>query len=289
MGVGLGCLGMIFFAVILFNGLSSDSSSGFLWFCLIGIAACAFGGLYLDNKRKDDLAVNLVKKLKEVVGNNKDFNITQEFISPNLESYIALDENNKKVCIIENKHDNVAELSQTLSKYDYKSYVFAFKDILQSEILEDGATITKTSRGSQIGGALLGGVLAGGVGAVIGGLSGSSSSTTEVKKIQLQVIVNDRIKSFHRVTFMSAETLLPKDSVIYKNANNKITHWHNLISHLINRVDQDDKKEISLHKDTNEGRNPSTADELKKLAQLKNDGILTEEEFNQQKQKLLSS
>ncbi|MEK5444442.1 hypothetical protein [Fredinandcohnia sp. FSL W7-1320] len=47
---------------------------------------------------------------------------------------------------------------------------------------------------------MLGGIVAGGVGAVIGGLSGSQTSTNEVKKIQLQVVVNDTKKSFNRIT-----------------------------------------------------------------------------------------
>ncbi|MED4715251.1 DUF4429 domain-containing protein [Bacillus badius] len=37
-----------------------------------------------------------------------------------------------------------------------------------------------------------------------------------------------------------------------------------------------------------ESSSPSLADELKKLLTLKNEGVLTEEEFQQQKQKLLS-
>lgn len=51
-----------------------------------------------------------------------------------------------------------------------------FSAVLEAEIVVDGKTVTKTSRGSQAVGVVVGAVLAGGLGAVIGGLSASSST-----------------------------------------------------------------------------------------------------------------
>jgi hypothetical protein len=281
MALGVGCLGAIFFAIILFSVASSgEISSGLIWFCIIGVAGSCFGGLWADSKRKINVANEQKQKIKEILLGLENFNISQEFYSPNMESLIAIDEQTKQFCIIENKHENYMELSTTFSKYEYDHKVFNYNEILQSEILEDGATITTTSRRSQLGGALLGGVLAGGVGAVIGGLSGSQSSSQEVKKIQLQVVVNDTKKSFYRITFMSLENGVKKDMSVYKLANKNVTHWHNLISYLINHAD---KKDGVVNQSTT-----TNLDEIRKLSELFKEGILTEEEFNQQKQKLLS-
>jgi hypothetical protein len=293
LGVGIGCLGMIFFGVILLSLVGNDDvGAGTIFFLLACIVGSAIGGVYLDNKRKDNLAKDLTTKINEIISKIESFSPTQQYFSPVRDSFIAIDENEKKLCFIENKHDNVMELSQTFSNYDFDCRVFSYKDVLQSEILEDDASITRTSRGSQIGGALLGGVLAGGVGAIIGGLSGSQTTTTTVKKIQLQIVVNDTKKSFNRITFASFETEVEKRSESYKMANKEITHWHNLISHLIRLADKVDKEktnEEQQNKNSIATSSSSIADEIRKLSELHKEGIISDEEFNTQKQKVLSS
>ncbi|HHW37447.1 MAG TPA: SHOCT domain-containing protein [Bacillales bacterium] len=279
MGVGIGCLGMIIFGIILFSVASSgELSAGFVWLCLIGIAGSAFGGLFLDNKRKLGFGGELSKKLKDTVKKIDGFNVTQEFMSPNFESYIAIDEDNKKICIIENEHKNFGEISKTLNRYLYQHNVFSYADIIQSEVIKDGVTINRTSRGSQIGGAIIGGALAGGVGAIIGGLGASSESKSIITSLELQIVVNNSKKSNYKVVFKS-----PNDLGAFTTGNeiNDINHWHNLLSHIINRTDNNSS--ISSNKPL-----LTISDELKKLAELKDSGILTEKEFNTQKQKLLS-
>lgn len=280
MGTGFGCLGMIIFGLILLKLINIDDvGGGLILLCMFGIVASGVIGIMFDDKRKFWLADDLVKKIKNIMKSIENFKITQEFFSPNLESYIAIDEENKQICIIENEHKNYSILSETLNKYEYKSYVLDYKDIIQSEILRDGVTINKTSRGSQIGGALVGGVLAGGVGAVIGGLSASSESTSTVTKLELQVVVNNSKKSFHRVIFMSPDDItLPERILPNKDLEKEITHWYNLLSHIVDKTEP----ELST---TNL---MSTADELNKLLVLRNSGVLTDEEFNQQKSRILS-
>ncbi|WP_288582378.1 MULTISPECIES: SHOCT domain-containing protein [Lysinibacillus] len=292
MGVGIGCLGLIIIAIIFFSALSSgDISSGLIWFCIIGGIISAFGGLIIDAKRKGNLSAELVKKMREILEGIENFNATQEFFSTDMETMIAIDEDNKKVLIINNKIENVAQLSQTLNKYDYEYKIYLYKDILQSEIIEDDVTVTRTSRGSQIGGALLGGVLAGGVGAIIGGLSGSTTSTNEVKKVQLQIVVNNTKKSFYRITFMSSDTVVSKNSSIYINSNKQITHWHSLLKIIIDIADKEDKKNTiqSINNNNDNKINPSNvADEIRKLHDLLKEGIINQEEFDLQKKKIIS-
>lgn len=73
---------------------------------------------------------------------------------------------------------------------DEKIRVFEANQILGAELIENSTSLIQTNRGSQVGGAVVGGVLFGGVGAVVGGLSGSKRSSSNVSKLKLRVTVD---------------------------------------------------------------------------------------------------
>lgn len=66
-----------------------------------------------------------------------------------------------------------------------------FKDIISVELIEDGSTILKKSTTRTIGGAVIGGVLAGGLGAVVGGLSGSSTQKDKISKVNIKILLRN--------------------------------------------------------------------------------------------------
>jgi hypothetical protein len=249
------------------------------WLAVTGVIL-----LFIANKvaREKDKELTIKKKneMNTTMSNTKDFKSTKQFTSTDVNTMISLDDNSKKLCFI---------------KRGLQPEIFEYRDILQSEIIEDGESITRTSRGSQLGGALIGGILAGGVGAIIGGLSGSQQTSSEVKKIQLQIVVNDTKNPIRLITFLNEDILIKKSDGIYKNAHGEVTQWHKLISVLIKQADDEDKKrEIEdnkvFQKELHNNHNlTSNADELLKLSELLKQGILTQEEFNIQKQKILSS
>jgi hypothetical protein len=239
---------------------------------IIGVGIVA--AIHQDKQRKK-LVQDVTSKCKE-----SGLEVSQIFIGDNRKSGIVLDESNKKICLID----------KTLSGLIFRT--ISYHDILSSEIIEDGINIVKTSRSSQVGGALIGGILLGGAGAVIGGLSGSKSSSTEkVKKIELHIIVNDTKQPRHVLSFLGHET---KKSGLgkftYNNAIESARHWHSLISVLIRQADNDDmanEKEIAATVDHPETNN-SVADEIGKLANLLDRNLITESEFREQKTKLLA-
>lgn len=114
-----------------------------------------------------------------------------------------------------------------------------FKDIISSEIIKDDVSITKTSRGSQIGGALVGAAIAGGLGALIGGLSGTKVSHNEVKKLQLQITVDDLINPVYIITFLNSDKPIKTDDNNYLSIEKELIHWHKLLSVIINRNEND--------------------------------------------------
>ena len=200
-----------------------------------------------------------------------DFTVTQKFISLHLYSAIAIDEGRKKVCLVLNGPGGVS------------NRIISYNEILSCEIYEDGAVVTKTVRSSQLGGALIGGLALGGVGAIIGGLSGSTKTSDKVNRIDIRITVNDTKNPLHDVNFLLGEC--PRESIFYKSANQQARHWHGLVDVLIKRADMDDK---AKHAPVQQPATSSLADELKKLAELRDLGVLNAEEFQEQKNRLLS-
>lgn len=219
---------------------------------------------------------NKKKAMEEKLESLPDFSPTQKIMGNNGDTGLAIDEERKKVVLIKNGPTGV----------DLKP--ITYRDVLSSEIFVDGETVTKTARGSQLGGALIGGLALGGVGAIIGGLSGKTRSSEKVKRVDLRITVNDTKSPLHDINFMDIKG--KKDGIIYKSAMDKARYWHGLIAVLIKMANNEDvrKEGGESSSQVNGGSTSSLADELSKLSDLRDKGVLTDEEFSIQKQKLLS-
>jgi len=178
-------------------------------------------------------------------------------LSTNIPAGLAVDDSSKQLCVI---HGDSTRL------YDYK-------DIVESEVIIDGKSVTKTSRASQFVGTAIGGVLAGGVGAIIGGLSGSSSTKEKVKGVSLKIIVNDTENPVHLIDFIE---LTNTGSTIPEQALEEAKSWHDLLSVIINQGKKDPPK--VQH---------SEADQIERFAEMHKNGILSDEEFSAAKRKIL--
>lgn len=193
---------------------------------------------------------------------------------------VLVDDTSKRVCIITN-----GEL-----------YVFEFDKIISVELIEDGKTISSKSAIRTIGGALVGGVLAGGAGAIVGGLSGKTKTTTKISSISVKVMIRDFvIPSINIVTFdyrWTAERKpLNPDNMFCNIGINNGKEIVDIISVAIDEADRSRNEKVKNHNQPpriGKSENISVADEIKKLAELKEKGYITEEEFQSQKQSLLS-
>ena len=237
------------------------------WIIVIVVGAVLLGLIQAINTS------NKKKAMDDHLSRIKDFSATQKIMGSDGTTGLAIDEQRKKICLIAHKQQNVT------------TRVFEYKDLLSSEVFEDGATVTKTVRSSQIGGALIGGVALGGVGAIIGGLSGKTQTSGKVKKVDLRLTINDTNNPLHDINFLGLET--KKDGFIYKQAIQQARHCHGLIEVLIKHADLEEKAENTNH--TMKLPSASVADELKKLAELRDAGVLSTEEFQQQKSRLLGA
>lgn len=220
---------------------------------------------------------------KSAISKIPGFNVGAHFVSHSGDCNIATNSDFSKIY-----------LSKTIQGIPYNK-VFPSYNLLSSEIIEDGQSIIKTVRSSQIGGAIVGGLMLGGVGAVIGGLSGRKTNTEMVNRITLRIIVNDPGNPIYDVCFLSRET--NKNSIAYKSAIQTAQEWQARLEVMIKRADkineaqpiaetiQKVKKSKKVKKEKNSVR---VSDELLKLTDLRDGGLLTDDEFEDRISKLNS-
>jgi hypothetical protein len=222
---------------------------------------------HYEKQNQDDLDLKLASL--------DDFTITKKVIGKDKKTGLAIDLDRNKICLI----------SGISAQASLK--VILYKDIFACELYENGNTITETSRANQLGGVLVGGILLSGAGAIIGGLSGKTKTTGTVETIELRLIINDAEKPVHDISFLSSE--LDKGGIIekglYKNIMREARYWHGLITVLIKRADIEDNARVPQITSNNQGY--SVADEIKKLAKLRDSDLLSVAEFQKQKSKLL--
>lgn len=242
-------------------------SSG--WYGTIACIIAVFFAINSSNPvGKAERRIQLEKehKVANVLNSIEDFDYSHKYVDQNYNVVLAIDESRNKLCII-----------------DSSVRVFSPNEILEVEAIEDEIQVMKTSRGSQVAGAIVGGVLLGGVGAIIGGLSGQrTTSSDKVKRVYIKLVVNDMERPYVTVDFLNEKLELSKTNVKAVKAIQDVNHWHSLISVLIKRGDE--KVDKSLRK---ESFNSSAADELLKFSKLVELGLMTKEEFEKQKARLL--
>lgn len=145
----------------------------------------------------------------------------------------SIDEEREKIVFIDNLHNKT---------------VLSFEDILGCEINIDGETIFNKSTVRTIGGTLIGGALLGGVGAVVGGLSGSSKQKTKIQKltliIKIKSIANPTI-TFECFNAWEAYARTKKDvdptDFLYKQALQSANEVKDILAIVIDRVDSRNK------------------------------------------------
>lgn len=180
--------------------------------------------------------------------------------------FIIVDEAKKKVACF------------TFSNNNKRTLILNFEDILSCEILKDGETTYKKSSSRTIGGVLLGGALLGGVGAIVGGLGGTTKKNVKVTRLELKLVIRDLQTPNWIITFFDGEL-----QFLLKNATENINQWKDIFSVIIDNVDKSEKGKEDIKEVAG-----NIYEQLHKIAELKDKGILTDEEFNTQKTKILA-
>lgn len=166
-----------------------------------------------------------------------------------------------------------------------------FDKIISVEINEDNSVLF--SKSASVGGAILGGVLAGEAGIIVGGLSGETKKEKNVSNVTVKIKIRDYstpsllIECFNSSELLGNKEIWSTHKVYLDELHNaqKITDYVSVIIDEVGGKRKDALQTVSLHSSSEKS---IVADELAKLASLKEQGILTDEEFKTQKEKVLN-
>lgn len=194
-------------------------------------------------------------------------------------SYLAIDIPSKTIV--------VGRVKATLDGPQYEA-TYDFGQIAKVDLSVDGNSLTSTNRGSQVLGAAVGAVALGGVGAVIGGLSGSSRTSNNVRKIAVNIIADDDAKPFHSVTFMKAVDQKKGNAPTSIVVTQPMKQGEEFNALLVNAIRTAEREKQVAHAPA-PLQAQSVSGQLKDLWDLKEMGVLTLEEFESQKRAVLAA
>jgi hypothetical protein len=216
--------------------------------------------LRISTIKKSEL-LNYKKNLDESIVLNDNFKVTKR-----IGNYIEFDQKRKQFRSI-----------PAISSRNKIQKVYYCDDIIEYELLEDGITVTSGG----LGRAAVGGVLLGGVGAIVGGVTGKKKSRSEIENFKIKLTLND----FNNPTVYIE--LLNKKKI--KTNSNKYKEMYEKAQEILSTlaVLQNNKDSNASTVEINKENNNSVTGQLREFKSLLDDGVITEDEFNNKKKELL--
>ena len=251
-----------------------------MWWLIILMIVLAIVGGVLGAKHNSKKEIERGEALNQRLSGIENFTVSRKVYGFGGFYIFAIDEINEKIALVT----------------ESVKHIVSFSDIIGVELIEDGNTVSKKSTTRIIGGAIVGGVLAGGVGTIVGGLSGNSTQKSTVSSLFVKILLRSLDKPSFLITCFDSRTMTTEhiasletegklESYIYKIGKKNADDIKDLISVIIDRTDN---KHDSINATVTTKPSNSIVDELMKLSELKEKGILTEEEFILQKNKILN-
>ncbi len=184
----------------------------------------------------------------------------------NVGSYILFDDNSRRFILPR----GVFKIKTDVARYNYD-------EVTDVDLLEDGSSLTKGGLGQ----ALAGGLLFGGVGALIGGITGTRKTKEVCNELTIKITLSSINEPTLNIKLLEDKT--KKSSFIYKNAFQAAQEILSIFSIIIQTNQKDDVNKLNIT-DT-----PvlDPYEEIKKLKELLDIGIITQEEFDTKKKELL--
>ena len=189
---------------------------------------------------------------------------------------IAINEGTKQVCLMKSAESPPRYLSCT--------------ELLASGILINGVFLGQTTRTNP---KEIIDVVQGKLKEILAAEASEPSANNPSQKIDLCLVINDTDDPIHLINFLDMDA--KEGGVIYDKAMNNVEHWHHLLSEFINQADNQmisttyDAKLPHNHDSRSHPPVASTADELTNLSALLQKQLITQEEFNTQKERLLAA
>lgn len=252
------------------------------WFIVILILVGGIITAIIQENDRAEKESNRGKEFRKKLNELEGFTVTKKIIGVENTYVLAVDQVQKKIVFIK----------------EHIKKVIPFNQIISVEIMEDNVMLSQKSSLRTIGGAVVGGAIAGGAGAIVGGLSGDSKQNKKVSKVEVKIKLRDINNPSLTIDCFNCKTMTIKGKPIkptslaegekYKQGLRDAQQIADTLSVIIDATDRLEKSFSNVAKTSDTISAGGVADELAKLAELKERGILTEAEFNTQKQVLLN-
>lgn len=241
---------------------------GFIVFVLVTIISIIV--VSIKHAGESEAIEKSKKIVEEKFSNLTDFKTTKKIVHTRF--IFAIDEEAQKVAYIDPQQVKI----------------IPFDQIMKVAFVENSVTVASKSSMRTIGGAIMGGAMAGNAGTIVGGLSGDTIMNNNITLVQVKIGLRDINCPSLTITIYDDLRGYNPLSEIWRPIHESHLEYANgivdSVSAIIDRVDRAEKAQLQP---TGNGCQ-SIADELTKLAKLKDTGILTDNEFEEQKQKLLN-
>lgn len=152
-------------------------------------------------------------------------------------------------------------------------YLIKFCDLKGFSFFEDDREVTKNGGVTR---AIAGGLIFGGPGAIVGAMTGKSKDISYTKNMWISLEISDAYENQHSVIIpfiMMNKT--KKNSLLYRELNTRVKEILIELENIIGNKDNSNKKN-------------DEADEIRKFKLLLDEGIITQEEFNEKKKQILN-
>ena len=218
------------------------------------------------------------KKDTPSTSDSQEFIPSQVYLDSGGGNGIAINEATKRLCLMKSA--------------DAAPRYFLSKDLLASVVSKNGAFLLKKFRTVPTEMVALATQLEPQLNAMVANEASGPSQPNQTQKIDLWLLVNDEKEPIYLVNFLDMDA--KEGGVIYDKAMNNAKHWHHLLSGFIDLADSQAHlltPELERDSDPSSQLEPpqsSIAEELTKLSNLLDRQLLTQEEFNVQKEKLLA-
>lgn len=212
-------------------------------------------------------ALRSLKKSTDISNNGTSIGTTEESqFTPTREvgNYFAIDENAQLWAIGKGPFPSIKNATP-----------HSYKDIIDFELIEDGSSMIKGG----VGRALVGGMLFGGIGAIVGSAAGKKKVKQTCTNLVVKITVNNIATPVEYIRLISSTT--SKNSTIYRTAYQDAQEIISLLQVICNL------RNTSMPMSHEQAQTASSAEEVRRYKALMDDGIITEEEFQSIKKKLL--
>ena len=201
------------------------------------IVAVFLGGWWLyelnkeSKRRNEELQQDTIEQIEE-------YPHTRYILSSDCLQALMIDEHS----------DTFRILQREDTEDDFEAREFAFHELYEVAVVEDGNNIALTSKGGVHGWSLIDGGSK--IDVLIKGNEVKSEdkseekSKKEVKKLMLKLVVDDLSNPIVEYIFLDNEQAIPKDLDEYKDILKECTKWYQKISVIIKRYEHDRKEVV---------------------------------------------